>query len=146
MEKITIAIASDHAGYDLKEQIIKFLEESGYNTEDFGTLKKESVDYPDFAHPMTESVQSGKYKIGIAICGTGNGINMVTNKYKGIRSAVCWCEDIAIYARSHNNANICSLPARFISTEEAKTILHAFLNTGFDGGRHLLRINKIDIK
>ncbi len=146
MEKPTIAIACDHAGYELKEQVCTFLLKYDYVIKDFGTYSDNRVDYPDYAHPMTKSVQKGEYDFGIAICGTGNGINMVANKYKDIRSAVCWCVDIAVMARSHNNANICSLPARYITIEEAKNIIDSFLNTEFDGGRHLTRINKINIK
>ena len=141
MEKSTIAIASDHAGYKLKEQICEFLKNSNYQLKDFGTYNTESVDYPDFGHPMSASVQKGEYNFGIIICGSGNGMSMVANKYENIRSAVCWCIDIAILARSHNNANICSLPARFISYEDAKEIVYAFLKTDFDGGRHLVRVN-----
>ncbi|MFC2128881.1 ribose 5-phosphate isomerase B [Bacteroidota bacterium] len=145
MQKLNIAIAADHAGYSLKEKLKSFLEEMGHKVEDYGPFSDDRVDYPDFAHPLTKDVQSGKYNLGITLCGSGNGINMVANKYKDIRSAICWSVEIAELARQHNDANICAIPARFVSEELAKNIVVAFLNTNFDGGRHLLRINKINI-
>lgn len=141
-----IGIVCDHAGYELKENLKKYLKEKGFQVEDFGTNSTESVDYPDFAHPLAESVEKGENEKGVTICGSGNGISMVANKYKGIRAALCWNIEISKLAREHNNANVCSLPARFISFEEAKDIIDAFLSTEFEGGRHKRRVNKIPKK
>jgi len=141
-----LAIASDHAGFDIKEKVKELLISEGYEVKDFGTYDKTSVDYPDYAHPLAESVERGDFEFGIAFCGSGNGVNMTVNKHQGIRSALCWNPEIAKLARSHNNANICAIPARFVTFEEAKDIINMFLNTGFDAGRHLIRINKIPIK
>ena len=145
MEK-TIAIASDHAGYKMKLDIIKILEEQGYRVQDFGTGSGESVDYPDYGHPLAEAVVSGEHTLGISLCGSGNGINMVTNKHQGIRGALCWNKEITRLARKHNDANLCSLPARFIDLELAKEIVNIFLTTPFDGGRHQNRIQKIPLQ
>jgi ribose 5-phosphate isomerase B len=141
-----IGIASDHAGFELKETLKKWLSEKGYGIIDFGTNSSESVDYTDYAHPLAESVEKSEVNCGISICGSGNGINMTVNKHQGIRAALCWNIEISILARQHNNANICSLPARFVSTEEAKNIVESFLNTKFQGGRHSSRVNKIPCK
>jgi ribose 5-phosphate isomerase B len=143
--KKTIAIASDHAGYQMKLAIIKFLEEQGYAPKDFGTNSIESVNYPDFGHPLALSVEQGNFNLGISLCGSGNGINMVTNKHQGIRGALCWNKEIARLARCHNDANICSLPARFIDLETAKEIVVAFLQTPYEGGRHQKRIENIPV-
>ena len=141
-----IGIACDHAGYKLKEDLKKYLEQKGYSVQDFGTNSDESVDYPDFAHPLAESVETNGNDLGITICGSGNGISMVANKHQGIRAALCWNEEISKLAREHNNANVCSLPARFISAEEARKIIDAFVSTDFEGGRHERRVNKIPSK
>ena len=146
MENKKLAIAADHAGYSLKQKLLKHLVKEGYEIKDFGSFSEDSVDYPDFAHPLANAVENGEFDLGISICGTGNGINMAANKHQGIRSAICWNEDISRLARSHNNANICALPARFISESEAFLIVKTFLNTPFDGGRHKTRIDKISIK
>jgi ribose 5-phosphate isomerase B len=138
-----IAIASDHAGFELKGVLIKYLSQKGNEIKDFGAFKPESVDYADYAHPLAIAVENGSYEFGISICGSGNGINMTVNKHQGIRSALCWNKEIAILARSHNNANICALPARFITEKEAIAMVDAFLSTEFEGGRHQTRINKI---
>ncbi|MEA1897935.1 MAG: ribose 5-phosphate isomerase B [Bacteroidota bacterium] len=138
-----IAIASDHAGYNLKEKIIKYLVKEKYQVKDVGTDSEESVDYPDFGHLLAKEIETGSYDIGISLCGSGNGINMTVNKHSGIRSALCWNEEISRLARAHNKANICSLPARFINYETAILIVKTFLETKFDGGRHERRINKI---
>ena len=143
--KETIAIASDHAGFQLKLDIIKYIEELGYTLKDFGTNSSQSVNYPDFGHPLALAVEEGDYRLGISLCGSGNGINMVTNKHQGIRGALCWNREIARLARSHNDANICSLPARFIDLDTAKEIVNVFLNTEFEGGRHLDRIKNIPV-
>ena len=145
MEK-KIAIASDHAGYPMKLSLIEYLKNKGYEITDLGTDSPDDVDYPDFGHPLAEAVESGTFSRGISLCGSGNGINMVTNKHQGIRGALCWSEDISSWARKHNNANVCSLPARFIDFEEAKRIVDRFLNTEFEGGRHETRIGKIPLQ
>ena len=138
-----IALSSDHAGFYLKEKLMDFLINEGYEVKDFGCYSDESVDYPDFAHPATQAVDSGKFEMGITVCGSGNGMNMTANKYQRIRSALCWNEEISRLARAHNDANICSLPGRFISESEAILIVRTFLLTPFDGGRHKRRIGKI---
>lgn len=143
MEKI--AMACDHAGYELKETLKIYLTEKGYEVKDFGTYSTESCDYPDFAHPAAEAVEKGECAFGICMCGSGNGINMTLNHHQGIRSALCWLPEIASLARQHNNANICVLPARFVSEGEAKAIVDAYLNAEFEGGRHVRRINKIPV-
>lgn len=140
-----LAMASDHAGYELKMQLIDYLKEKGYEIEDFGTFSTESSDYPDFAHPMAVAVESGKADFGISLCGSGNGINMTANKHQGIRSALCWIPELATLARLHNDANVCALPARFISFYLAKEIVDAFLATDFEGGRHIARVNKMKL-
>jgi ribose 5-phosphate isomerase B len=142
----SIVIASDHAGYELKKELINHLADKGYRIKDMGTDSVESVDYPDYAHPLALEVETGEYQCGISICGSGNGINMTVNKHQGIRSALCWNEEIARLARYHNNANVCALPARFIDFKLAKSIVDIFLDTSFEGGRHEQRINKIPCK
>ena len=147
MQNITkISIACDHAGFTTKEFLKEYLTEKGYKVNDFGCFSEESVDYPDFAHPMADSVENGEAEFGISICGSGNGINMTVNKHQGIRSALCWNTELATLAKKHNNANVCALPARFINLEEAKNIIDAFISADFEGGRHLNRINKIALK
>ena len=138
-----LAICSDHAGYELKQTIIAYLKERGIETEDFGTYSEDSCDYPDFAHPCAEAVESGKDYPGIAMCGSGNGIQMTLNKHQGIRAALCWDVDLARLARQHNDANVLVLPARFIPAEKALEIVAAFLETDFEGGRHIRRVEKI---
>ena len=144
MNSLRIALGGDHAGFLLKETLLSFLEQKGYGVKDFGTYSEDSVDYPDFAHPIAEAVARKEYDFGILVCGSANGVNMVANKHSGIRSALCWKEEIAELARLHNDANVLALPARFISEEEAKNIVMKFLNTNFEGGRHLQRVNKIN--
>ena len=141
-----VAMCSDHAGYELKEVIKQHLQAAGITVEDFGTDAADSCDYPDFAHPCAEAVESGRDYPGIAMCGTGNGIAMTLNKHQGIRAALCWDEELARLAREHNDANILVLPARFISVEKALKIVDVFLNTAFEGGRHQRRIEKIPVK
>jgi len=145
MMKTKIAIASDHAGYKMKQSIIEDLEKKGYGVFDYGTGSENSVDYPDYGHLVAEAVESGKYTVGISLCGSGNGINMVSNKHQGIRGALCWNEEIAILARKHNDANICSIPARFVELDTAREIVNLFLSTAFEGGRHQQRIEKIPL-
>ena len=141
-----IALCSDHAGFDTKQAVIAFLKEQGIEYKDFGTYSTESCDYPDFAHPCAISVESGDCYPGIAICGSGNGINMTLNKHQGIRAALCWEPELARLARAHNNANILVMPGRFISNEKALEIVKTFLSTDFEGGRHQRRIDKIPVK
>ena len=138
-----IAIGSDHAGFELKEKVIEHLNNIDINYKDFGPFNDERVDYPDFAHPVAIAVENKEYDLGILICGSGNGINMAANKHKGIRSALCWKENIAEMARLHNNANILALPGRYIVAEEALKCVDVFLTTDFEGGRHAERIEKI---
>ncbi len=141
----TIGIANDHAGYELKVKMVEYLQQKGYLVEDFGAFGPGSVDYPDYAHPLANAVEQGNCALGISICGSGNGINMTVNKHAGIRGALCWLPEISRLARAHNDANICSLPARFISEETAYSIVDEFLNTPFDGGRHQCRVDKIPV-
>ena len=141
-----IAIACDHAGYEYKERLVKYLREEGHEVKDFGTHSSESMDYPDTAHPLAVSVESGEYEKGIVLCGSGNGISMTVNKHQGIRSALCWNMELAALERQHNNANVCSIPARFIAYEEAQNVIDTFLSTAFEGGRHQRRIDKIPVK
>ena len=143
MSQKIIPIGADHAGFNLKGKIIEFLESKGYQVKDFGCFSEESIDYPDFAHPVAEMVEENTGMLGILICGSGNGINMTANKHKGIRSALCWNTEIAALARQHNDANIVALPARFISEKEALEIVETFSGTTFEGGRHQRRIDKI---
>lgn len=140
-----ISIGSDHAGYKLKEEIKSFLSSLNIKYKDCGTFSEESVDYPDFGHAVANDVKNKQADFGIVICGSGNGINMSANKHKGIRSALCWNEEIAKLARLHNDANILALPGRFINVDEAKKAVKTFIDTPFEGGRHQNRINKIDI-
>ena len=138
-----ISIGNDHAGTQYKDEIISFLEERGYEVINHGTNTNDSVDYPDFIHPVAEDVENGVSNFGIIICGSGNGANMTANKHQGIRSALCWNNEIVELARQHNNANILSIPARFVSVQQAIKFVELFLDTPFDGGRHERRVNKI---
>jgi ribose 5-phosphate isomerase B len=138
-----IPIGADHAGFELKEVVKTYLKVKGYSFKDFGCNSNESVDYPDFAHPVASMVEENVSTLGILICGSGNGINMTANKHQGVRSALCWLPEIAELARLHNNANILVLPARFLTTEEAFKIVDAFFSTDFEGGRHQNRVDKI---
>lgn len=140
-----IGIASDHAGFVLKRNISKYLVSRGFSVVDYGTYSEDSCDYTDFAHPLAADINSGKIVRGITICGSGNGISMVVNKYPQARAALCWNVEIAKLARSHNDANVCSIPVRFVSEEDAMLILESFLSTPFEGGRHIARVNKIAI-
>lgn len=141
-----IGLASDHAGFELKQYVKKCLDAKGMVYKDFGTDSIESCDYADFAHPLALAVESGECYSGIAICGSGNGINMTLNKHQGIRAALCWIPEISALARQHNDANILVLPGRFIDADTTYQILEKFFNTAFEGGRHLRRINKIPIQ
>lgn len=140
---LKIAIGGDHAGFQLKESLKNKLEAEGHLIEDFGPFSDRSVDYPDFVHPVATAIENKEHDFGILICGSGNGVAMTANKHRGIRAALCWNEMLAKLARSHNDANILCLAGRFMDEELAKEIVDIFLNTGFDGGRHILRIKKI---
>lgn len=142
-QEVIIPIGCDHAGFKLKQKIIKHLEEKGFSLDDKGCYSEESIDYPDYAHPVASMVESNENMLGILLCGSGNGINMTANKHQGVRSALCWTKEIAALARQHNNANILTLPARFISEEEALEIVDVFFSTDFEGGRHQKRVEKI---
>lgn len=139
---IHVDIGCDHAGYDLKEELLRELKSWGYNVNDHGTYSQDSVDYPDFAHAVALAVESSA-SMGILICGSANGVAITANKHKGIRAAICWTKEIAGLARQHNNANVLCLPARFISVAEAKEITKEFLSASFEGGRHEKRVNKM---
>ena len=138
-----IAIGSDHAGFHLKEIVIKHLNNKGIKVEDFGPFNDDRADYPDYAHPVAKAVTNKEVELGVLICGSGNGINMTANKHQEIRSALCWQKDIAEMARLHNNANIIALPARYISEELALECVDIFIATDFEGGRHAERVSKI---
>lgn len=138
-----IAIGSDHAGFLLKEELIKYLTDKNIDVIDKGCYSEERADYPDFGHAVANSIEKNEVNLGILICGSGNGINMSANKHKGVRSALCWKAEIAELARQHNDANIMALPARYISVDEAKKCVDAFINSIFEGGRHADRIKKI---
>jgi ribose 5-phosphate isomerase B len=138
-----IAIGADHAGYELKNIISDFLRSKGLEVKDFGTYSSESVDYPDYAHPVASSVESGETAAGILICGSANGVAITANKHQGIRAAIAWSDEIAKLSRQHNNANILCIPARFVSTTVAESMTDIFLETNFEGGRHAKRVGKI---
>ncbi len=146
LSEMKIALASDHAGYALKQQVEQFLKENGATTKDFGCYSSESCDYPDYAHPLATAVENGEYEYGIVICSTGNGICMTANKHQGIRAALCWETKLAELARQHNNANVLGLPANYISASLALDIVRIFFRTDFEGGRHERRVNKIALK
>lgn len=139
----TIALASDHAGFDRKQVIIAYLKEKGMVFSDLGCYSDEPCDYPDFGHAIARAVSSGEYDLGITFCGSGQGISITANKYPKIRSALCWNAEIAKLAREHNNANICAIPGRFVTDAEAIAIVETYLNAKFEGGRHQRRIDKI---
>lgn len=138
-----IAIGSDHAGFDYKEQLISFLDGKGLPYKDFGTYSKDSVDYPDFAHPVASAVENGEASFGILLCGTANGVAITANKHQHIRAALCWGEEIAKVTREHNDANIICIPARFVREGVAERMVQIFMTTDFEGGRHQNRVNKI---
>lgn len=138
-----IAIGADHAGFELKKDLITYLESKGFEVKDYGCYSADSIDYPDYGHPVASAVEHDKDVLGVVLCGSGNGINMTVNKHQGIRSALCWMPEIVKLAREHNDANVLALPARYLSTTEAIEMLDIFLNTPFEGGRHKRRVNKI---
>jgi len=141
--KNTIVIGSDHGGFEMKEFIKSKLINSGYTVVDFGTNNEQSVDYPDIIHPLAKSINDGKYSIGIIMCGSGNGAQITANKYPNVRAGLCWNAEQAKLTKLHNNANIISLPGRFVSLNEGWEIVQAYLSTNFEGGRHAQRVNKI---
>ena len=143
MKKI-IPIACDHGGFEMKEYLVEKLKEAGYKVKDFGTYTSDSVDYPDMIHPLASAIEHGDYPLGIILCGSGNGAQMTANHHHNVRAALCWNTELAQLARQHNDANILSLPGRFISNELAWEMVQVFLNTEFEGGRHERRIRKIE--
>ncbi|MEO5563628.1 MAG: ribose 5-phosphate isomerase B [Chitinophagaceae bacterium] len=138
-----VAIGSDHAGYDYKEELISFLEGKGIPFKDLGTHTKDSVDYPDFAHPVANAVEKGEAAFGILLCGTANGVAITANKHQGIRAAICWGEEITKLVREHNDANVLCIPSRFVREKDAEKMVHIFMTTAFEGGRHKNRVEKI---
>jgi ribose 5-phosphate isomerase B len=144
MNNIKIAVGSDHAGFDLKKDLLVYLSEKGYSLEDMGPNSSDSVDYPDFAHKVASSVETKTCDLGILICGSGNGVCITANKHHGVRAALAWEPELASLARQHNNANVICLPARFVSQEKAFQIVDAYLDSAFEGGRHENRVNKIE--
>jgi len=143
MQQLTIPIGCDHAGFQMKQVLIKHLQSKGFTLDDKGCYSEESIDYPDFGHPVATQVENNPGTLGILLCGSGNGINMTANKHQGVRSALCWNSEVAKLAREHNDANIVTLPARFISEAEAIDIVDVFFATAFEGGRHQRRVEKI---
>lgn len=146
LQGVVIAVASDHAGFERKQTILKYFREKGIQYKDFGCYSNESVDYPEFAHAIASAIDKGEYEIGITFCGSGQGISIAANKHQNVRSATCWSPEIASLAKKHNNANICAIPGRFVTDEEAIAIVEAYLSAEFEGGRHARRIAKIPIK
>ncbi|MEI8110355.1 MAG: ribose 5-phosphate isomerase B [Chitinophagia bacterium] len=140
---LPIAIGSDHAGFAYKEALIQWLTDSGYQVKDWGAYTTDSVDYPDFAHPVSSMVENGEAAFGILLCGSANGVAMTANKHSGIRAGLCWLNEVASLVRQHNDANILCIPARFVSLQDAKEMITTFINTPFEGGRHANRVNKI---
>lgn len=145
-EGLPVALCSDHAGFETKQAVIEYLKSHGIEYKDFGTYTTDSCDYPDFAHLCANAVESGECYPGIAICGSGEGINITLNKHQGIRAALCWIPEIAELARKHNDANVLSMPGRFVTNEQALEMVKTFLSTEFEGGRHQRRIDKIPCK
>jgi ribose 5-phosphate isomerase B len=145
MEKPKIALGCDHAGFDYKEAVKEMLISEGFTVQDFGTHSTDSVDYPDFVHPLATGVESGQYDLGFLFCGSANGVAITANKHQQIRAAIAWKNEISALARQHNNANVLCLPARFISLAEAKEFIHTFISTPFEGGRHQNRVSKIAV-
>ncbi len=146
MNDVVVALASDHAGFARKQAIIRYFTENGIQFHDFGCYTDESCDYPDFAHTIAEAISNGEYPFGITFCGTGQGISITANKHQKIRSAICWNSQIAQLAKEHNNANICAIPGRFVSDEDAVEIVKAYMNATFGGGRHQIRLDKMPVK
>jgi ribose 5-phosphate isomerase B len=144
--KPTIAIGSDHAGFEYKTALLLWLQNNGYTVKDFGTYSADAADYPDFAHPVANAVENKEFDLGVLLCGSANGVAITANKHQGIRAAICWTKEIAALARQHNNANVVCIPARFTAVQQAESILQTFLSTPFEGGRHEKRVDKIKCK
>lgn len=142
----TIGLASDHAGFELKAFLIEHLHSLGYKTKDYGCFSCDSVDYPDFAHALARGIENNECTLGVAMCGSANGITMALNKHQSIRAALCWEPEVASLARQHNDANVCTIPARFVTPTKAIQILDAYLFASFEGGRHQKRVDKIALK
>jgi ribose 5-phosphate isomerase B len=142
---MNLAIASDHAGFPIKKAVGEYLKIKGHSVFDFGTYSEDSTDYTIYAHKLAKAIEAGEYELGIAVCGSGNGINITLNKHQGIRSALCWNKEISELARAHNNANVCALPGRFLTEQEAFEIVQTFIETAFLGGRHETRINNMPV-
>ncbi|MFD2917076.1 ribose 5-phosphate isomerase B [Psychroserpens luteus] len=142
---MTISIGNDHAGTEYKQAIVAHLEAKGYIVNNYGTNSNDSVDYPDYVHPVANDVADKKVDFGILICGSGNGVAMTANKHQNVRAGICWTKEITELTRQHNNANICCIPARFTALQQAIQIVDTFLNTKFEGGRHQNRIDKIPV-
>ena len=140
-----IGIACDHAAYELKEFLVGYLSTKGFEVKDFGTYSEESCDYPDFAHALGEAIDNGELERGVALCGSGEGISMTLNKHQSVRAALCWFPEIAKLSRQHNNSNVLSMPARFITNDEALEMLNVWLETEFEGGRHQRRLDKMPL-
>ena len=143
MDTIRIGIGADHAGFAYKEAIFKMLKKNGYHIKDFGTYTSDSVDYPDYVHPLCKEMDKGQLEVGILLCGSANGVAMAANKHPSVKAAVCWENDIAVLSRRHNDANVICIPSRFVSLELAEEMINVFLNTEFEGGRHKKRVDKI---
>ncbi len=141
--KKIVSIGADHAGFEYKQRLITFLEQQGYEVQDVGTHSADSVDYPDFAHPVALAVEQQQADLGILLCGSANGVAITANKHQGIRAALCWTAEVAAVTRKHNNANVLCIPARFVSIDDAVDITRTFMHTEFEGGRHANRVNKI---
>ncbi len=141
--QLPIALGCDHAGFDYKEDIISFLEAKGVKFKDYGCWSKDSVDYPDFAHPVASAVENGDAAFGILFCGSANGVAITANKHQGVRAAICWGEELAELSRKHNDANIICIPARFVREGDAEKMVDLFMTTAFEGGRHKNRVDKI---
>jgi ribose 5-phosphate isomerase B len=146
LKNTIIAVASDHAGFERKQAVLAWFREKGIKYHDFGCYSAESVDYPEFAHAIGEAIDKGEFETGITFCGSGQGISIAANKHQNVRSATCWIPEIASLAKQHNNANICAIPGRFVTDEEAISIVEAYLNAEFEGGRHARRVEKIPLK
>ena len=146
LKNTVIAVASDHAGFERKQAVLAWFMEKGIKYHDFGCYSAEPVDYPEFAHAIGRAIDKGEFETGITFCGSGQGISIAANKHQNVRSATCWIPEIAALAKQHNNANICAIPGRYTTNEQAIAIAEAFLNAGFEGGRHARRVEKIPLK
>ncbi len=144
--KDIIGIACDHAGYNMKELLVGYLDAKGYQVVDYGCYSEESIDYPDYGHALANGIESGEVKRGVALCGSGEGISITLNKHQGVRAGLVWCNEVAELIRQHNDANVIALPARFIDNDQAIEFVNTWLTTPFEGGRHQARVDKIPVK